>query len=201
MQEKKVIGKEGGVIVVERTSVKVTIPENAIEGEEQEIEIKVHIGPPNDWQQLESEGYSIDLAQVQMSPSGTKFKKPVEVVTQISSFEDEEDIEWQFADNDLKSRTIWQKATRASSKEGARQLAVSQKPHVSFCIENRKMYAYYMHFTLGRILFKRVTSKCLECSVYCDMRSFNNGSIKLVVVFYEGTKEGKTVCEKLFFRL
>ena len=109
----------------------------------------------------------IDLAQVQMSPSGTKFKKPVEVVTQISSFEDEEDIEWQFADNDLKSRTIWQKATRASSKEEAKQLAVSEEPHVSFCIENRKMYAYYMHFTLGRILFKRVTSKCLECSVYC----------------------------------
>lgn len=196
LEERKVIGKEGGVIVVEGTSVEVTVPENAIEGEQQEIEVTVYIGPPDDWRQLELDGHTIDLPQVQMSPSGTKFKRPVEVVTEISYFEEEEDLQCQYANGDLKSRKIWQDAIRAGSKETAKQSAVTEEPHVSFCIENQKMHAYFMHFTLTRSKRKTPKKKKLASSVYCDLSYLKTGCLKLLVVFYEQTTAGKRILQK-----
>ncbi len=198
-EETKVIGKEGGMIVVQGTSVRVTIPENAIEGEEQEIEVKVYIGQPNDWKQLKADGHAIDLPQVQLGPSGTKFNKPVEVVTQLNAYEDEEDVEYEFADGELSNSTVWLKATRASSKEKAKRLAVTEEPNVSFYVEDRYMYAYYMHFTLGRTFFKRFRkSKWLGASVYCDYRNFLHGRCNLIVIFFEQTVEGKAVSKATF---
>ncbi len=194
-QERKLIGKKGGFIDVVETFVKVTIPENAIEGVQQEIEIKTIICQPNDWSQLESEGYTIDLPIVQMSPSGTKFIKPVEITTEIDSLKDEGEIECEFAYGDINSNTIWQKAIRASSKKEAERLAVSEEPHVSFWLESLYMHAYTMHFSKVRKILKGASkSKCLGSSVYCDRKNFRNGSLTLGVFFYRRTKMGLKVC-------
>ncbi len=174
--------------------MKVNVPESAFDEEEREIDVQVYIGPPSDWEELQREGYTIELPQVRLGPSGMVFKKPVEVISLITPFENEKDVEYEFSNDENRCSATWAKATRASTKEGAKEMAVSQEPNVSFFVEDSYVYAYYMHFTWGRILRRRVKSKCLEGSVYTRTKNLFQGSLDLVVFFRELTEEGKTVC-------
>ena len=173
--------------------MQINVPESAFDEEEREIDVQVYIGPPSDWEQLNSEECTTELPQVRLGPSGMVFKKPVEVITRITPFKNEMDVEYEFSNDENHCSATWEKAIRARTKAEAKEMAASQEPNISFFVEDSYVYAYYMHFTWGRILRRRVKSKCLEGSVYSRTKNLFQGSLDLVVFFRELTEEGKTV--------
>eukprot|EP00794_Sanderia_malayensis_P018029 gene18029-19835_t len=193
------IGPRGGQLKVEGSSVIVNVPKGAIIGKEQEISLKVYLGPPNDYEELERLGHTVELPLVELGPSGLRFNRPVEVVTQNSSVDpddanDEDDgIDFEYADGMFKPDTVWKKALRGSTREESIALAVEQEPHVSFFVTGGQTCAYYMHFTLGRKLLKRSSRKNLAACVYADGKHVQVSScLRLGIFFYENSEEGET---------
>ena len=195
LQASKTFDYEGGTLEIEGSSISVKVPKGAInQGETKDIDVKVKLSRPNDWKSLRDSGYTTALPQIELSPSGSKFNRPVEVLMKSSApYDIEDDITFEFTEGSINEKSDWLPAVKCNSRKEAKSMALVKSPHVAFFVGERVLFAYYLHFTGGRQKKTIQKQKWFQSSAFVKTNRITGERLAIKVVLYEGGKDERTV--------
>ena len=157
---------------------------------------------PSDWKCLGDNGYTTALPHIELGPNGLHFNNPIEVLMESNaSFNAEDDVTFEFTEGPMNEKSEWLPAAKCSSRVDAISMSLRRDPHVSFCLGDRFLHAFYLHFTGGRWRNKIPKEQWFKLAAFVNTNKMTGDRLAIKVVLYRSGKDERTVSVLDFCRL